>query len=116
MGLFSNKQAKQAENLPKCKLCDKVLTTSEEQSIELCTGHALIMDADIKAATYVIEKYQPLANEATDPETKIRYLTVMLESLYKLKIKYYDHDVQPLEQDIDELIDSVIDCISRARL
>lgn len=113
MGLFSSKPA---ENLPRCKLCDKVLTTDEERSIELCTGHALILDADVKSTVETINEFQPLANAATDPDEKIRYLTGMLESLYKLKIKYYDNDVHPLDQDIDELIDSVIDCISKARL
>lgn len=113
MGLFSSRKP---VDVPTCKLCDKPLTTENEQTVGLCVAHALIMDSHLRASIRAIDKYQPLANAATDPEEKIRYLQLMLDYLYEIKIKYYDNDLHPLDQDIEDLIDDVIDCISNARL
>lgn len=40
----------------------------------------------------------------------------MLDILYEYKVKYYDNDVDVLEQNIEGLIDSVVDCISEAKI
>lgn len=44
------------------------------------------------------------------------YLKLMLDILYEYKVKYYDNDVDVLEQNIEGLIDSVVDCISEAKI
>lgn len=112
MGLFSRRQELP---LKRCKLCDKELRTDAELSIELCQAHALILDSDVRTVSLTIEKCQPLANAAKNSNEKISYLQLILDALYMLKIKYYDNDIRPLDQDIDELIDPIIEAISEAK-
>ena len=114
MGLFSSKSKNEPDK--KCALCDRPLITKEEKTVGLCTGHALIMDQDLKLAMQVINEYQPKANAEKDPDKKITYLTAILEQLYKIQIKYYENGIEPLTGDIDEMIDNIIECISTARL
>ena len=117
MGLFFSKsQPATATPEATCALCDRILQTKEEKSVGLCTGHALILDSDLKLAKEIINEYQPKANAEKDPDTRIQYLKLILEQLYKIQIKYYENGIEPLTGDIDEMIDNIIDCISTARL
>lgn len=113
MGIFSKK-----ESIPEaqCALCQRVLRTAEEKAIGLCSGHALIMDSDLRIAKNIIEEYQPKANAEQDPDKKILYLKAILDQLYKIQIKYYENGIEPLNENIDDLIDQIIHCISTARL
>lgn len=104
------------DSAPRCLLCDRQLHTEDEKSIELCTVCAITMNSDVKTASDVVSKYQDLANSETDPEKKILYWAAVLEELYRLKIKYYDLGVEPLDGDILDMIDTVIDHIANARL
>lgn len=113
MGIFSTKESTSEE---RCALCDRVLRTAEEKTAGLCITHALIMDSDLRTAKNAIEKYQPKANAEQDPDMKIRYLKAILDQLYKIQIKYYENGIEPLNEDIDDLIDQIIHCISTARL
>lgn len=113
MGIFSTKESTSEE---RCALCDRVLRTAEEKTVGLCITHALIMDSDLRLAKNVIDEYQPKANAEQDPDKKVLYLKAILDQLYKIEIKYYENGIKPLNENIDDLIDQIIYCISTARL
>ena len=113
MGIFSNKENLLGE---KCALCDCILRTTEEKTVGLCVRHALIMDSDLRLAKNVIDEYQPKANAEQNPDKKVLYLKTILDQLYKIQIKYYENGIKPLNENIDDLIDQIIHCISTARL
>lgn len=116
MGLFSSKSKTAPDPEKTCALCDRILKTNEEKDVGLCVGHALILESDIKVASSIINEYQPKANAEKDPDTRIQYLRMILDQLYKIQIKYYENGIEPLTGDIDEMIDNIIECISTARL
>lgn len=74
------------------------------------------MDSDLKLASSIINEYQPKANAEKDPDTRIQYLKMILDQLYKIQVKYYENGIEPLTGDINEMIDNIIECISTARL
>ena len=113
MGFFSKSRDTSTE---KCALCDRELRTSEEKVVGLSVAHALILDSDLTLAKNVIDEYQPKANAEQDPDKKILYLKTILDQLYKIQVKYYENGIKPLKDDIDDLIDQIIYCISTARL
>lgn len=112
MGLFTKEPA-----TFECKLCGKHVTeewyTSE---YGICTPCFAIMSTQVKSMLEFIPKWQDIANNSDTPDERITYLKCMLDLFYEYKIKYVDNDVDVIEQDVSELIDEVIDCISEARL
>lgn len=113
MGLFSKKEQPLEQT---CALCDRVLRTPEEKSIGLCVAHAIILDTDVKVAADLIKECQEKANAEKNPDQRIIYLRGILDQLYKLKVKYYENGIEPLTENIDDLIDNIIDCISTVRI
>jgi len=112
MGLFSRNAS---EDVILCKLCDKKAVT-DMTDYGICNGCALVLDVDVKTLKEQTETLSAKANAATDSGEKIIYLKALLDMLYQYKIKYYDNGVDVLGQDIEEMIDEVIDCISEAKL
>lgn len=100
-----------------CKLCGR-----EVPDYLFMPEYELCYDCNSELAALVgimpekIAEYQAAANAATEPEEKITNLTHMLDLLYTYKVKYRDNDVDVIEQDVDDLISSVINVISHARL
>lgn len=113
MALFSKK----AEELHECKLCGaKVAASNFVTDYEICNSCALLLDVEVQQLAKNISFLQEQANAAETPEKKISYLRLMLDNLYEYKVKYYDNEVDVLNQDVEELISEVVDCISFARL
>ena len=99
-----------------CKLCRREVT--DELFVKdygICYFCGSELNSLISILPEKISEYQASANASTDPNERIKYLSLMLDLLYEYKVKYVDNDVDVIEQDIDELIYSVIDAISYAR-
>lgn len=100
-----------------CKLCDhEVQDSFFSDEYGICLSCAVILEGKIKSMQQAIPDYQKKANAADNPGDKILYLKLMLDMLYEYKIRYYDNDVDALEQDVEDLIDEVVDCIADARV
>ncbi len=99
-----------------CKICDRdVKSDFFNTDYGICLSCATILESKVKSLQEVLPSYQEKANSADNANDKILYLKLMLDELYEYKIRYYDNDVDVLEQDIEDLIDTVIDCIADAR-
>lgn len=64
----------------------------------------------------MLPELQKKANASQNADDRILYLRMILDFLYEYKIKYFDNEVDLIKQDINDLIDDVIDCISQARI
>lgn len=100
-----------AATVTQCKICGTSLVTEEEQELGICSAHALILESDINGLSYAINKLQPLINNSRTTKEKLPYVKTLLEFLYEFKIKYINNDVEPLDQDIDDLIMNVLEAI-----
>lgn len=115
MGLFSNKNKFSNETF-ECKLCQREFNSDNYNAeFGLCNACMLIANSEIQSFSEVISLYQEKANATNVPNEKIMYLRLMLDYLYEYKVKYVDNDIHLIDQDIDELIDDVIECISEAK-
>jgi hypothetical protein len=74
------------------------------------------MNAKVEVMMDKLPELQNKANETANPDEKIKYLKQMLDMLYEYKILYYDNGVEIFTQDVEDLINEVIDCISEARV
>lgn len=112
LGLF-----KVNKDLYTCKVCNQDFY-EENYNLEfgVCNSCLLKSGVHIDQMTSTIPFLQEKANSTSNPTEKISYLTSMLEVLYKYKILYADNDVHLINQDIEELIDEVIDCIADAKI
>lgn len=117
MGIFSKAPAKQQESPREaiCKLCGKSYAVSDNNT-DLCPICLTILDVDIDTLQNSISTFQECANNAFSPDEKIGFLRLMLDALFEFKVKYIDNGVNPIEQDMDKMIDEVVECISQARL
>lgn len=100
-----------------CKICDK--DYSSEHFLKN-HGVCVLCASSLEAKTKVLEELIPeilgKANNATDPDSKIMYLKTILDFLYEYKVSYYDKGVNILTEDIEDMIDTIIEGISYARL
>lgn len=100
-----------------CKLCNRHFSADSFcKDLGICKICLQILDIDFKHFQEGIAREQAAANSSKDPESRILHLRNMLDYIYEFKIKYYDNDVDILSQDIYDLINEVVDCISYARL
>ena len=100
-----------------CKICNNEFSdASFNREYEICLPCSMILESKVKAMQDAISQYQEKANATSDPDKKILCFKCMLDYLYEYKVCYYDNEVDVLEQDVDDLIDSVIDCIADARV
>lgn len=118
MGLFSKTPPKTNSEMYECKACPREvpadLYVPEYEMCRFCVSEALAF-LNVKMGTTLTE-LEASANAETNPEKKIEHLTSILNILYEYKIKYADNDIDLVKMDIDDLIDEIIDAISRARL
>lgn len=104
-------------NLCTCKLCGKEVSSDFFiESSELCFACHKIAVSKTKTMAETLPEFQAKANAASDADERIIYLTAMLDLLYEYKVRYADNDVHIIEQNVDDLISEVIECISYARL
>lgn len=103
--------------MPTCKLCDREVPDNRfVADYGICDACALILDSKIKTMQQAIPEYQEKANSTKEPSEKILYLHSILDLLYEYKVLYADNDVNVIKQDVDDLIDQIIDCISKVRI
>lgn len=120
MGFFASKNddATTGDEALDCKLCGLPLSSGNfSNDIGLCDGCLINTNSFLK--NYFnpsMDKYQALADKEIDPDDKVSYLRDLLDVLYAYKVKYYDNDVDFIDQDIDDLIDSIVDSISKVRI
>ena len=99
-----------------CKLCGReVADDLFIDEYEICYFCSSELSALVELMPGKLAEYQEAANNSSDPDEKVKYLSLMLNLLYEYKIKYYDNDVDVIEQNVDDLIGQVIDVISYAR-
>ena len=112
MSLFNKNQPSY-----ECKLCYNSFSSDHYVfEYNICVGCFSIMQSKVSTLLEFLPELQEKANNAIDADEKIVYLKSMLELLYEYKILYFDNDVDVIEQNVSDLIDEVIDCISEARL
>ncbi|QEY33841.1 hypothetical protein FL966_01600 [Caproiciproducens galactitolivorans] len=103
--------------LPECKICGREVPHSRYmEEIGICDACGIILNCKVESIQEEIGKCQNAANAASSPDERIKYLKLMLDILYEYKVKYYDNDVDVLEQNVEDLIDTVVDCISEAKI
>ena len=100
-----------------CKICNNEFSdASFNREYAICLSCGMILESKVKVMQDAISQLQEDANATDNPSTKIMFLKMMLDYLYEYKIRYYDNEVDVLEQDVEVLIDNVIDCIADARV
>ena len=100
-----------------CKLCDTSVPKDRFlQNFGICLGCANVLEAKVEFLEEKIPELLDTANSSTDPDIKILYLKTVLGFLYDYKINYYDKDVDILTEDVEDMIDTIIEGISYARL
>lgn len=118
MGLFSKTPVKTNSEMFECKACPREvpadLYVPEYEMRRFCVSEATAF-LNVKMGTTLTE-LEASANAETNPDNKIRYLRSILDILYEYKIKYADNEVDLIKMDIDELIDQIVDAISRVRM
>ena len=105
------------EPIAQCKLCNSVV--SEElfsSDFGICFACLSTLEAKIHFYEKTIPEYLGIANGSSDPDTKVMYLKLILDFLYDYKINYYDNGVDALTENIEDMIDTIIEGISNARL
>jgi hypothetical protein len=120
MGFFENKnpEANTENGVSDCKLCGLPLSGDNfSNDLGLCDSCLIQTNNYLKNIfNPSFEKYLTLAENETSLENKVSYLRDALDVLYGYKIKYYDNGVDFLDQDIDDMIDDLVDQISKIRL
>lgn len=112
MGLFKNN-----DDTYTCKLCGHDVSDDFfNHEFGICGTCLVLSEVRINSLKTIIPDLQEKANAASTPGEKITFLSLMLEELYKYKILYVENDVHLIDEDVDDLIFEVIDCISEARL
>ena len=100
-----------------CKLCDTNVSKDRFlKNFGICLGCANVLEAKVEFLEEKIPELLDTANSSTDPDIKILYLKTVLGFLYDYKINYYDKDVDILTEDVKDMIDTIIEGISYARL
>lgn len=117
MGLFAKKQTPTGPTY-ECKLCGHSFSENafdKEQGI--CRVCAVTADSFISDFLMPVMKASlESAREEPNPDSKVVYFRSLLDALYEYKVKYHDNGINLIEQDVDELIDRVLDLVSRVRL
>ena len=112
---FKTGQSKGATHV--CKLCRKDIQSDFFNSdTGLCDACQIIAFSNVKTIMSTLPELQKKANSSKNADDRILYLRAILDLLYEYKIKYSDNEVDLIKQDIDDLIDDVVDCISQARI
>lgn len=100
-----------------CKLCHQhVADALFMDDFGICFSCGSLMETKVKFFEEKIPDLLSRANAESNPEIKIMYLKLVLDFLYDYKINYYDNDVDVLTENIEDMIDTIIDGISYARL
>lgn len=117
MGLFAKKQTPAGPTY-ECKLCGHSFSESAFDTKQgICRVCAVTADAFVSDFLMpVIKASLESAREEQNPDSKVLYFRALLDALYEYKVKYHDNGIKLIEQDVDELVDRVLDLISRVRL
>ncbi len=113
----SHKQHLSSPKLCHCKLCSNTFSPDD-----FLDDLGICKPCGVKAQSYVFDSFLPFikdceqsANERSEPDAKLVYLSLILDRLYEYKYNYQEKDIHLIDGDIDDTISKIIDTISRIR-
>lgn len=117
MGLFAKKQLP-SEPTYECKLCGhSFMENAFDKTQGICRVCAVTADSFVSDFLMPVMKASlESARAEENPDSKVVFFRSLLDALFEYKVKYHDNGIDLIEQDVDELIDRVLDLVSRVRL